>query len=56
MWSRVAAIFASSAALRNEVHMTIVPSCTRAVASAMPARIVQHSWMPVVSPSNRNSR
>ncbi len=38
------------------MHRTIVPSSTRLVASAMAARIVQHSWMPVVSPSNRNRR
>ena len=29
MWSSVAAIFASSAALRKPVHRTIVPSSTR---------------------------
>ena len=34
-WSRVAAIFASSAALRNPVHITSVPSSTRLVASAI---------------------
>ena len=48
MWSSVAAILASRAGLRNAVHMTIVPSSTRWVASAIAARIVQHSWMPVV--------
>ena len=36
--------------------MTSVPSSTRLVASAMADRIVQHSWMPVVSPSNRKRR
>ncbi len=42
--------------MRNPVHITIVPSSTRRVASAMADRIVQHSWMPVVSPPNRNNR
>ena len=36
--------------------MTSVPSSTRRVASAIAARIVQHSWMPPSSPSERKSR
>jgi hypothetical protein len=34
---------ASSAGFRKAVHMTMVPSSTREVASAMADRIVQHS-------------
>ena len=47
IWSSVAAILASRAGLRKLVHMTIVPSWTRGVASAIAVRIVQHSWIPV---------
>lgn len=47
----VAAILASRAGSRKPAHITIVPSWTRSVASAMAARIVQHAWIVAAEPT-----
>jgi hypothetical protein len=41
----VTAIFASSAGLRNDTHITSWPSSIRSVDEASAARMVQPSWM-----------
>jgi hypothetical protein len=46
--SSVVAILANTAGLRNGVHKTSVPSCTRFVAWASADSIVQLSQMPSV--------
>jgi hypothetical protein len=59
--SRVVAIFAVSAGLRNGTHRTSGPISTRFVLAATAERIVHASWMPSVPfgsavSSCRNSR
>ena len=49
---RVTAILAVIAGLRKELHKTMLPNVTRCVASANADKMVQHSQMPVVSPSS----
>ena len=53
--SRVSAIFASSAGLRNPVQATRVPSWTRRVASATALRMDHASQMPRLLPSGMST-